>query len=104
MYVFAETIGRDELSFAKNPTGTTLDQNGVTLIWLISLTQAILLKVVLPVLLIGTSLYVAYELFTAEWDEAKMKKAWKSLTFSGVALVCIAVAYAFVSIVSTLSL
>jgi hypothetical protein len=43
-----------------------------------------LLKALLPVVLIGASIYIAYELFTAEGDEAKMKKAWKSVAYSAI--------------------
>jgi hypothetical protein len=43
---------------------------------------SILLKIVLPIIVIGVALYSAYELFTAEGDESKMKRAWKSFTFS----------------------
>ncbi len=62
-----------------------------------------LLKVVLPIVVVGASLYIAYELFTAEGDESKMKKAWKSVAYSAVALIAIALSYSLVSIVSRLS-
>ena len=78
--------------------------DGLTLIGVLSLIQSILLKVALPIVIIGGSLYIAYELFTAEGDETKMKKAWKSLTFSAIGLICIAVSYAFVTVISGLSL
>jgi hypothetical protein len=62
-----------------------------------------LLKVVLPIIVVGWGLYIAYELFGADGDETKMKKAWKSITYAAVGLICIAVSYAFVSIVSRIS-
>ncbi len=58
----------------------------------------------MPVIIIGAMLYIAYELLTADGDEAKMKKAWKSLTFSAIALVIVAVSYALVSIISRIAL
>lgn len=68
------------------------------------LVQSILLKAVLPVIVIGVFLYTAYELFTAEGDEAKMKKAWKSFTFSGIALIIIALAYVMVAVIPQITL
>ena len=85
------------------PEGTILS-DWLTAIWVLSFIQSLLLKLVLPVILIGSSLYIAYELFTAEGDESKMKKAWKSVTFAAIGLVSIAVSYAFVSVLSRISL
>jgi uncharacterized membrane-anchored protein len=59
--------------------------------------------VVLPIIVVGASLYIAYELFTAEGDESKMKKAWKSIAYTAVALIAIALSYGVVSIISRLS-
>lgn len=84
------------------PEGTLI-KGEMDIIMVLSLIQSILLKVILPIVLIGGSLYIAYELFTAEGDETKMKKAWKSVIFSAVGLISIAVSYAFVEILSTLS-
>lgn len=53
---------------------------------------------------VGSALYVAYQLFTAEGDEAKMKKAWKSLVYGAIALIAIALSYALVTILSTIDL
>lgn len=58
---------------------------------------------VLPVVVVGASLYIAYELFTAEGDETKLKKAWKSVAYTAIALIAIALSYAIVSIISGLS-
>jgi hypothetical protein len=70
----------------------------------LSLIQAILLKLVLPLVIVGASLYIAYQLFTAEGDETKLKKAWKSVAYSAVALVAIALSVAIVQIISQISL
>jgi hypothetical protein len=43
-----------------------------------------LLRVALPLIIIGTALYIAYELFLAEGSEEKLKKAWKSVTFASI--------------------
>ena len=77
--------------------------SGIDPIKILTLIQAILLKVALPIVVVGASLYIAYELFTAEGDESKMKKAWKSVAYSAVALISIALSYGLVSIVSRLS-
>lgn len=71
---------------------------------ILSLIQWILLKLVLPIIVVWAAIYIAYQLFTAEGDETKMKKAWKSVAYSGIALVAIALSYAIVSVLSTLSL
>jgi uncharacterized membrane-anchored protein len=70
---------------------------------ILTLIQVILLKVILPVVVVGASLYIAYELFTAEGDEAKLKKAWKSVAYTAISLIAIALSYAIVSIISGLS-
>ena len=70
---------------------------------ILTLIQSILLKVVLPVIVVWASLYIAYELFTADGDESKLKKAWKSIAYTAIALISIALSYALVSIVSGLS-
>ena len=75
----------------------------VNLIQVLTLVQSVLLKVVLPIIVVGASLYIAYELFTAEGDESKMKKAWKSIAYTAVALIAIALSYGVVSIISRLS-
>ena len=66
---------------------------------LISYGEEILLKVVLPLAVVGVALYVGYHLLTAEGDEEKMKKAFKSLTYSAMGLIAVACAYAFVSLI-----
>jgi Ni,Fe-hydrogenase I cytochrome b subunit len=70
----------------------------------LSFVEEILLKVALPLVIIGTGLYVAYELFLAEGNEEKQKKAWKSLTFGSIGVICIAMGYAIISLVSRLSI
>jgi uncharacterized membrane-anchored protein len=78
--------------------------SGIKPVQILTLIQSVLLKVMLPVIVIGASIYIAYELFTAEGDESKMKKAWKSIVYTVVALVAIALSYGLVSIISRLSI
>lgn len=87
---------------AGNSNGFIVDNN-LTFIQILTLIQWFLLKALLPVVLIGASIYIAYELFTAEGDEAKMKKAWKSVAYSAIWLIAIALSYAFVWMISRLS-
>jgi hypothetical protein len=54
------------------------------LIDVLTFVEQMLLKVVLPLVIIGTALYIAYELFLAEGSEEKLKKAWKSITFGSI--------------------
>lgn len=66
--------------------------------------EAFLLKVVLPLVIIGTFLYVAYKLFLAEGNEEENKKAWKAVTYASIGVISIMLAYAVIAIVSRLSL
>ncbi len=68
------------------------------------LVQSILLKVVLPLVLVGLGLYIAYELFTAQGDADKMKSAWKSVVYGIIALGAIALSYLIVDFISRLNL
>lgn len=70
---------------------------------LLKFIQNILLKVALPVVAVGVSIYTAYELLTAEWNEAKMKKAWSSVVYGVIAIICILLSYTVVSVISSLS-
>ncbi|MBX9809466.1 hypothetical protein K2X92_03705 [Candidatus Gracilibacteria bacterium] len=87
----------------KSGTLFVISSNGMTPIAILTLIQSFLLKVLLPVVVIGASLYIAYELFTAEGDESKMKRAWKSIAYSAIGLIAIALSYAIVNIISRLS-
>ncbi len=80
------------------------DPESFTLIRILSYGEEILIKVVLPLVVIGVSLYVAYELLTAEGDEAKMKKAWKTVSFSAIGLITVGLAYVVISIISNISI
>ncbi|MBP9779442.1 hypothetical protein KBD33_02330 [Candidatus Gracilibacteria bacterium] len=80
----------------------TLPPN-ISLIDLLSIIQKLLLKGILPIIVVGTTLYIAYQLFTADGDETRLKQAWKSLTYGAIALVIIALSYTFVAILSNLS-
>ena len=98
-------ISRSDIGFQWwVPDGSILNPGeSTTLISLLTLVQSVLLKVVLPIIVVGASLYIAYELFTADGDESRMKKAWKSVAYTAVALISIALSYGLVSIVSRLS-
>jgi hypothetical protein len=50
----------------------------------LSFIEELLLKVALPLVIVGSSLYIAYELFLAEGNEEKLKQAWKSMTYAFV--------------------
>lgn len=66
--------------------------------------QTLLLELVLPLVAIGCGLYIAYVLFTAEWDEAKMKKVWRAVAYSIIGIISIMLAYLVVDIISRLNL
>lgn len=78
------------------------DGNGINS--LLVLVQSILLKVILPIVLVGIALYIAYELFTAQGDSEKLKKATKAIVYSVIALSAIAFSYLFVDFISRLNL
>jgi hypothetical protein len=88
------------------PTGSILTaKSGTTgVVMILTLVQSFLLKVVLPIVIIGGSLYIAYELFLAEGDESKMKRAYKSIAYSAIALISIALSYAIVTVIYKLSI
>jgi hypothetical protein len=101
----ALAISKTDIGFNGDiSNGSILKSSGNTFISILTLIQSVLLKVVLPIIVVGASLYIAYELFTAEGDESKMKKAWKSVAYTAVALISIALSYGLVSIVSRISL
>lgn len=66
--------------------------------------QSILLKIVLPVVVVGSSLYIAYELFTAEGDESKLKTAWSSIGYAVIAIFCIMLAWVVIGLISGLNI
>lgn len=100
-HIFADGVPSELLVWNQNTS--ILTEDAYELVDILGLIQSILLKVVLPVIVIGASLYIAYELFTAEGDESKMKKAWKSVAYTAIALIAIALSYALVSIISRIS-
>jgi hypothetical protein len=101
---FVNAIGLDDIGFWTAPQGSILDWWWVTLIGVLTLIQWILLRAVLPIIVVWTALYIAYHLLTAEGDETRMKQAWKSLAYSAIALVIVALSYAMISILSTIKL
>lgn len=66
--------------------------------------QEVLLKVVLPIVAVGSMIYIAYELFTADGDSAKMKQAWSAVTYSIIALVTIMLSWVVVGMIAGLKL
>lgn len=91
----------DEIDDKNNDEIKVTGKDG--LIELLKFIQNILLKVALPVVAVGVSIYTAYELLTAEWNEAKMKKAWSSVVYGIIAIICILLSYTVVSVISSLS-
>ncbi len=71
---------------------------------LISYAEQILLRLVLPLAVVGVAIYIAYTLLTAEGDEEKMKKAWKSLSYTAIGLIAVMCAYLFVTLISQIAL
>jgi hypothetical protein len=64
---FAATVGREDIGFStKAPDGSILNADEITLVDILTLIQAVLLKLVLPVIIVGAGLYIAYQLLTAE--------------------------------------
>ena len=52
---FAGIINQEDIGFDnKAPDGSILDANGVTLIGVLTLIQSVLLKLVLPVIVVGS--------------------------------------------------
>jgi hypothetical protein len=98
-------ISQSDLSLG-TPAGSILTaKSGTTgVVMILTLIQSFLLKVVLPLVIIGGSLYIAYELFLAEGDESKMKRAYKSIAYSAIALISIALSYAIVTVIYKLSI
>lgn len=101
---FVSAIGLDDLGFWTPPDGSILVSQNLTLIGVLTLIQGILLKAVLPIIVVWTALYIAYHLLTAEGDETRMKQAWRSLAYSSIALIIVALSYAMISILSTIKL
>lgn len=93
----------DELKLGSG-NGSIFSWVDVQLVSLLTLIQSLLVKLILPIVIIWGSLYIAYELFTADGDEARLKKAWRSVAYSAIALVSIWLSYALVTIISRLSI
>lgn len=78
--------------------------NGWWIEWLLAYAEKFILQVVLPIGVVWVAIYVGYQLVTASGDEEKMKKAFKSLTYSSIGLIATACAYAFVYVLGRLSI
>lgn len=62
--------------------------------------QNVLLKLVLPLVAIGSALYIAYLLFNAEGDESKMKQAWTAVVYAIIAMVAIMLSSLIIRLIS----
>lgn len=103
-HLVSANISENDLYSRGNSPHQIIDSNSVGFVQILTMIQSILLRVVLPLVVIGTGLYIAYELFTADGDESKLTKAWKSIAYSATALIAIALSYAFISIVASISI
>lgn len=102
MQIFA--ITSDEIFQPINPPGMIINNaDSWSVIRILSYGEEFLLMVVLPLVVVGTALYVAYELLTAEGDETKMKKAWKSISYSAIGLLVVALAYTVITLISNIT-
>lgn len=71
---------------------------------MLSYIESFLLKVVLPLVIIGSALYIAYKLFLAEGNEEENKKAWKAVSYASIWVISIMLAYAVIAIVQRLNI
>lgn len=62
--------------------------------------QNVLLKLVLPLVAVGSALYIAYLLFNAEGDESKMKQAWTAVVYAIIAMVAIMLSSLIIGLIS----
>jgi Type IV secretion system pilin len=92
-----EIWAQPQNSILKNASGWTFYD-------VLALIEGFLLKVALPLVIVGTFLYVAYKLFLAEGNEEENKKAWKAVTYASIGIISIMVAYAVIAIVSRVSI
>lgn len=86
------------------PNSILTNVSGWTFYDFLAFIEAFLLKVALPLVIIGASLYIAYKLFLAEWNEEENKKAWKAVTYATIGVISIMISYALIAIVQRLSL
>ena len=68
VFLSIETLFAEQLSTGIEPKNALISKggNGWGLVEVLSLVEEFLLKVALPLVIIGSALYVAYELFLAE--------------------------------------
>lgn len=81
-----------------------VEGNSNSLVGFLAFIQKILLTVVLPLVAVGCGIYIAYELFSAEGDEAKLAQAWRSVAYSIIAIISIALSALVVSLISRLNI
>lgn len=95
----------EKISIGKQPTNSILSNVGWWSFYdALAYAEWFLLKVVLPLVIIGSSLYVAYKLFLAEGNEEENKKAWKAVSYAAVWVISIMLAYAIIAIVQRLNI
>jgi hypothetical protein len=74
-------VDRLEVGVTLRDDRTILERVGTNGSWglieVLSFVEGFLLKVLLPLVIVGAGLYLAYGLLTAEGNEEKNKKAWK---------------------------
>lgn len=98
----AFAISKDDIKSVPTPEGS-IELGSNTMVWLLTNVQEILLYTVLPVVVVGAFLWVAYLLFTAEGDEWKMKQAWTVVAYSSIAIIFVLLSYVIISLISTLN-
>lgn len=74
------------------------------IVWILIFVQNILLKVILPIVAVGSMLYIAYELFSAEGDETKLKRAFTLVWYAATAIIAIMLSWYVVGLISGLKL
>ena len=93
--------------FQVDPTKESIDipvdgKNAV--IHFLAFIQKILLQVILPLVAVGCGLSIAYDLFTADGDETKMKQAWTAVLYSIIAIITIMLSAFVISLISRLNI
>lgn len=86
------------------PNSILKNASGWTFYDVLAFIEWFLLKVVLPIVIVGAFLYVSYKLFLAEGNEEENKKAWKAVTYASIGVISIMIAYALIAIVSRVSI
>lgn len=96
-------ISKDDIRKVPEVKGSIKLNGKNTIEWLLAFVQDILITTVLPVVVVGAFLWIAYELFTADGDEGKMKQAWLAVAYSAIAIILILMSYFIISLISGLN-